>query len=73
MAAPCPNLQIVWRNPQPVQRRRRWEALETGSSSCLYVIQEFLSTGEHGFWNTTCHLRVLPTAGARRSWHQRTG
>src|SRR5215469_9186644 len=56
-------LDIIWRNPQPVQRRQRWEALKVGSNSSLYVIQEFLSTGEYGFWNTTCRLQVFSDCG----------
>jgi len=63
MDAQFPKLQIVWRNPQPVWRRHRSELLEVGSNSSLYAIQEFLSTGEHGFWNTTCRLQVISGAG----------
>src|SRR5207245_1754747 len=49
-------MQIVWRNPHPVRRRHRSELLEVGSNSSIYAIQEFLSTGEHGFWSTICRL-----------------
>jgi len=67
-------LEIIWRNPRPVQRRQRWEALVAGSRSSLYVIQEFLSTGEHGFWNTTCRLQVLSDRRmGRRNWQPLTG
>lgn len=58
MAGEFRNLQIVWRNPQPVRRRHRWEHTEVGANSALYAIQEFLSTGEHGFWNTICCLQI---------------
>ena len=66
MAAHFPKLQIVWRNPQPVRRRHRSEPLEVGSNSSLYAIQEFLSTGEHGFWNTTCRFQVICGRRLRR-------
>jgi len=65
-------LEIIWRNPQPVRRRQRWEAVEVGSSSSLYIVQEFLSTGEYGFWNTTCRLQVFSDCGgAGESWRRR--
>jgi len=66
VAAQFPKLQIVWRNPQPVRRRHRWEHIEVGANSALYAIQEFLSTGEHGFWNTICRLQIISDGGQRR-------
>lgn len=65
MAAQSPKLQIVWRNPQPVQRRHRWEHIEVGANSALYAIQEFVSTGEHGFWYTICCLDIFRTRAAQ--------
>ncbi len=75
MAAQFPKLQIVWRNPQPVRRRHRSELLEVGSNSSIYAIQEFLSTGEHGFWNTTCRLQIISDGGSAvaRNWRLRLG
>jgi hypothetical protein len=63
MAAQFPKLQIVWRNRQTVRRRHRSELLEVGSNSSLYAIQEFLPTGEHGFWNTTWQLQIISSTG----------
>jgi hypothetical protein len=54
-----PKLQIVWRNPQPIRSRRRWEPLQEVLNSTLYIVQEFLSTGEHGFWCATSNLEVV--------------
>jgi hypothetical protein len=75
VAAQFPKLQIVWRNPQPVRRRHRSELLEVGSNSSVYAIQEFLSTGEQGFWNTTCRLQVISGAGCvvAGNWRLRVG
>ena len=75
MAAQFPKLQIVWRNPQPVRRCHRSELLEVGSNSSLYAIQEFLSAGEHGFWNTICCLQMISDGGsaAGRNWRRRVG
>ena len=75
MAAQFPKLQIVWRNPQPVGRRHRWEHIEVGANSAFYAIQEFLSTGQHGFWNTTSRLQVISGAGCAvaGNWRLRVG
>jgi hypothetical protein len=59
VALVLPKLQIVWRNPQPIRSRRRWEPFQEPSSSRLYIVQEFLSTGEHGFWCAISNLEVI--------------
>jgi hypothetical protein len=64
VAVGLPKLQIVWRNPQPIRCRRRWERFQEASNSAQYIIQEFLSTGEHGFWSTTYQLRCFRGNGA---------
>ena len=66
MAVVPPELQIVWRNPERIQCRRRWEPLQETSNSTLYRVQEFLSTGEHGFWSTTYQLRFFRGNGVHR-------
>jgi hypothetical protein len=75
VARQFPKFQIVWRNPQPVRRRHRSELLEVGSNSSLYAIQEFLSTGEHGFWSTICRLHIISDGGSTlaRNWRLRLG
>ena len=59
MAQVLPKLQIVWRNPQPTRSHRRWEPFQEVSNSTLYIVQEFLSTGEHGFWCAISNLEVI--------------
>jgi hypothetical protein len=69
-------LQIVWRNPERIQCRRRWEPLQETSNSTHYIVQEFLSTGEHGFWNTTSRLEVTfsqPGSSVAKNWPLRVG
>jgi hypothetical protein len=75
VAARSPKLQIVRRNPQPVRRRHRWEHIEVGANSALYAIQEFLSTGEHGFWSTICRLQIIcdEDRSVARNWRLRLG
>ena len=61
-----PKLEIVWRNPRPIGCCRRCEHVEEGSHSSLYFVQEFLSTGQHGFWTTTSRLEVISAAEPQR-------
>jgi hypothetical protein len=71
-----PKLEIVWRNPERIPCRRRWEPLQETSNSTLYIVQEFLSTGEHGFWNTTSRLEVTfsrPGGPVAKNWGLRVG
>ena len=70
VAVMLPELQIVWRNLELIQCRRRWEPLQETSNSTLYNVQEFLSTGEHGPWSTTYQLRFFRVNGAciARNW-----
>ena len=71
MAAQFPNLQIVWRNPQAVRRRHRCEHIEVVANSTSYAIQEFLSTGEHAFWNAICCLQMISDSGRAVARSQR--
>jgi hypothetical protein len=52
-------LQIVWRNPEPIRRRQRWELLRQGPDSRMYLVQQFVSMGEIGFWSTTWSLKLV--------------
>ena len=52
-------LQIVWRNPERVRDRQRWEPLKQGPDSTVYLVQQFVSTGEHGLWSTTSSLEMV--------------
>jgi hypothetical protein len=38
--------------------------MELGANCAVYAIQEFLSTGEHGFWYTICCLDIISAAGS---------
>lgn len=53
-------LEVVWRNPKPLQRRQRWEQINQDSGAAHYLIQEFLSTSVGSFWATTSSLEVVP-------------
>lgn len=53
-------LEIVWRNPQPLQRWQRWEQMNPDSGTAHYLVQELVSTSIGSFWATTSSLEVLP-------------
>jgi len=53
------NLQIVWRNPSPVHRRHRWQHVRKELNSAVYVVQEFMTAADLGFWSTTSSLEVV--------------
>jgi hypothetical protein len=39
VAVVLPEFEIVWRNPERIQCRRRWEPLQETSNSTLYTVQ----------------------------------
>lgn len=54
------NLEIVWRNPQPPQRRQRWEQFKQNSGTAHYVVQELVSTSAGSFWTAMSSLEIVP-------------
>lgn len=52
-------LEIVWRNPKPPQRRRRWEQTKEDAGTAHYLVQELVSTPAGPFWATTSSLEVV--------------
>jgi len=59
MSAPVRGLRVVWRNSEPVRSSQRWERLKHGADSSLYLVQQFISLGDFGFWSTTSALQML--------------
>lgn len=53
-------LEIVWRNPKPPQRERRWELITQDSATGHYLVQELISTPVGSFWATTSNLEIVP-------------
>jgi len=53
-------LEIVWRNPKPRLRRRRWEQISPDSRTARYLVQEYVSTSAGSFWATTSSLEIVP-------------
>ena len=53
------NLEIVWRNPKPPQRRQRWEQIHQNSGTAHYAVQELIFTSAGLFWATTASLEIV--------------
>jgi hypothetical protein len=57
-------LKIVWRNPKPAHRSRRWHELACDVGRRLYVIEELVPQGEHKRWAQSIALEVVFGRGA---------
>jgi len=53
-------LEVVWRNPKPLQRRQRCEQITHDSATGHYLVQELISSPEGSFWATTSSLEIVP-------------
>ena len=52
-------LAIVWRNPDPLWRMRRWRTLQLGPGRGLYIIQELVSLGGKDYWTNASSLEII--------------
>lgn len=52
-------LEIVWRNPDPPQRRQSWEQIALESGTARYLIREFYSTDGPSVLVSTSSLEVV--------------
>jgi hypothetical protein len=57
---PTAELEIVWQNPRPPQRRQRWEQINPDSATAHFLVQELVFTSVGSFWSTTSSLEVVP-------------
>jgi hypothetical protein len=55
------NLQIVWRNPDPVKHTNRWYANPMSSTLGLdsYVIEELVIAGTFVYWAVKTSLEIV--------------
>lgn len=53
------NIEIVWRNPQPVKQTQRKQSLEESSDHAFYAVQELVEDGYLSYWTTICDFEVL--------------
>ncbi len=52
-------LKVIWRNPKPTTRKRRWHALACDVGRRLYVVEELVSRGEQNQWAQALALEVI--------------
>jgi hypothetical protein len=52
-------LKIVWRNPKPACRQRRWHELACDVGRRLYVVEELVAQGDQARWAQSIALEVI--------------
>jgi len=52
-------LRVVWRNPKPAPRKRRWHELACDVTRRLYVVEELVPQGNQKRWAQTLALEVI--------------
>jgi hypothetical protein len=52
-------LQVVWRNPKPAPRKRRWRELACDVRRHLYVVEELVPQGQQKRWAQALALEVI--------------
>jgi len=53
-------LKIVWKNPNPAPRKRRWHELACDVGRRLYVVEELVLNGAQTRWAQSVALEVIP-------------
>jgi hypothetical protein len=52
-------LKVIWRNPKPAPRKRRWHELAGNFGRRLYVVEELVPQGEEKRWARTIALELI--------------
>ena len=52
-------LKVVWRNPKPAPRKRRWHELSCDFGRRLYVVEELIPQGDQKRWAQSIALEVI--------------
>jgi hypothetical protein len=52
-------LKVIWRNPKPSTRKRRWRAQACDVGRRLYVVEELVPQGEQKRWAQALALEVV--------------
>jgi len=52
-------LQIVWKNPNPTRRKRRWHELASDFGRRVYLVEELISQGTRKCWAQSVALEVI--------------
>jgi hypothetical protein len=52
-------LKVIWRNPKPSTRKRRWHELATNVGRRLFVVEELIPQGQENRWARTIALELI--------------
>ena len=53
-------LKVIWRNPKPSPRKRRWHELASNVGRRLFVVEELMPLGQENHWARTIALELIP-------------
>lgn len=51
-------LKVIWRNPKPAPRKRRWHELAANVGRRLFVVEELVQ-GQENRWARTIALELI--------------
>ena len=68
-------LKVVWRNPKPSSRKRRWRELACDGGRRLYAVEELVPQGDKKRWAQFLALEVISGCEAlpktkKQTWMQ---
>jgi hypothetical protein len=52
-------LKVIWRNPKPAPRKRRWRELAANLGRRLFVVEELVPQGRENRWARTIALELI--------------
>jgi hypothetical protein len=53
-------LEIVWKNPNPAPRERRWLELAADFGRRVYLVEELIPQGSRKCWAQAVALEIIP-------------
>lgn len=53
-------LKVIWRNPKPSPRKRRWHELAANVGRRLFIVEELVPLGRENRWARTIALELIP-------------
>jgi hypothetical protein len=52
-------VKVIWRNPKPAPRKRRWHELAANLGRRLFVVEELVPQGHEKRWARTIALELI--------------
>jgi hypothetical protein len=54
------SLKVVWKNPKPAPRKRRWHELASDVGRRVYLVEELILQGSRKGWAQAVALEIIP-------------